>query len=426
MDQISVAKKKLTLILFFFTISGCASYQKKVEQSRNYMASGQPESAVQLLEPLAKEPGADQLVYLFDYATALQAAGRYKESSDQFILADKMSDAKDYFSVSNFAGSLLLNEGVTQYKGEDYERLFINVMSAFNFVMSGERESAMVEIRRLNEKLDYFRLEQKKEYDKNTMSMYLSGILWESDNNWDSAYIDYERVYNRSPNSKYIKEDLVRAAIKARREDAAEKWMREFSIKPKPEWSNSKYGEIVLLYMQGWGPRKAERPRVATAFGFVSPGFPKLVKVPADTTQVRLIAQGESGNTIIHQADTGLIYSVEDAAIKALEAQYAPLIAKRIAAYVAKQQLSRQVGKNNEGLGAVMNLALQLADTADLRQWSTLPASFQVARLFVPAGKYTLTLQGLTPSGTESNDKKTNIEIEVKPKKKSFVSWRTY
>src|SRR4051812_5822444 len=112
--------KKFLLILLALHL-GCASYQKDVGEARSSLQNGHPEEAVKKLEPLALKDGDDQLVYLLDYAMALQAAERYDDSIKAFAMASKIAEIKDYHSISRVAGSLLLNEGMVQYKGEDYE-----------------------------------------------------------------------------------------------------------------------------------------------------------------------------------------------------------------------------------------------------------------------------------------------------------------
>ncbi|OFZ16485.1 MAG: hypothetical protein A2Z20_09985 [Bdellovibrionales bacterium RBG_16_40_8] len=407
-------------------LSGCATYQSKVERARTLLESHDAEKAIGLLKPLAKEDGKDQLIYIFDYATALQIAGKYKESNQELMAADRMSDRKNYLSVSRFGGSLLFNEEMTQYKGEDYERLLINVMSAINYLMLRDRENALVEVRRLNEKLQYYRLEEKKEYEQNTAALYLSALLWEAEKNWDSAYIDFERTYKRDSNISYIQEDLVRSAIHAGRGDAAKKWSKEFSLGPKPEWRDKDIGELVLIYQQGWGPRKAERPRVVTPYGFVSPGFPMLQPTRTFTRRAKVEVVSEETVPVLSVEETKTIYNVQDTSIKTLEDSYGPLIAKRIAAFIAKKVAANAIDKKNEGLGAVLFFATQIADRADLRQWSTLPETIQVAKLQLKAGKYKVHIRVLFESGQYSGEDMPPIEVEIKPRDKTFLNWRSF
>src|SRR5690606_4792390 len=144
-----------------------------------------------------------------------------------FQKADKLSDLQDYISLTRQAGSLLLSQELVQYKGEDFERLFINVMSAINYLMLGDLEAANVETRRLNEKLNYYRIEEKKPYEQNSFAFYLNAHIWEANRNWDSAYIDFKKAYELNPEFEYIKEDLVRSAYNARRMDEYAKWSKQ-------------------------------------------------------------------------------------------------------------------------------------------------------------------------------------------------------
>src|SRR5689334_14642284 len=106
-----------------FVLSACSTYQTKVGHARDLMRDGNYEKAVSVLEPLANAESDDQLVYLLDYGVALQLAGRYDDSIKAFLKADKLAEIQDYHSLSRVAGLLLLNEGMVQYKGEDYEKL---------------------------------------------------------------------------------------------------------------------------------------------------------------------------------------------------------------------------------------------------------------------------------------------------------------
>ena len=55
--------------------------------------------------------------------------------------------------MSLTAASYLANDTVTEYCGEDYEDIYLNVFNALNYYHLGLEEDAMVEIRRIDEKL---------------------------------------------------------------------------------------------------------------------------------------------------------------------------------------------------------------------------------------------------------------------------------
>ena len=148
---------------------GCQTYQAKVAAARDQMKRGTPAEALKTLEPLANKEDKDQLVYLLDYGTVLQQTGSYKESAKTFSRAEKIADVQDYHSLSKVASSLLLSEEMIQYKGDDYEKVLINALNAVNYLEMGDLDEALVEVRRLNQKLYKYKYEvvsPKSEYFK--------------------------------------------------------------------------------------------------------------------------------------------------------------------------------------------------------------------------------------------------------------------
>jgi uncharacterized protein len=393
-------------------LTGCASYQLETEKVRKSMAES-PEEAAARLEPLAKEEGKDQLLYMLNYATALQMAGRNSESAKEFIAAERVADQKDYHSVSRVAGSLLLSEEVVQYKGDDFEKVLINGMNALNYLEMGELDDALVEVRRVNDKLTKLKVDGKKEFNQSPFAFYLGAMIWEADKKWDDAYISYKQTYEVAPNYRPLREDLIRAAIKAQRPEELEHWKKAFpEVQIKPEWRDRNRGEIVLVFANGCGPRKYPR--------FDNHRFPQLVAgfTPVSAASLSVFPNGAVDGQPLAMTTTSSIYSVSDVAIKALEADYARLVASRIAGAVTKAVVADQLRQKNELLGAVAWLALNVSDRADLRQWSTLPATFQIARASVNPGKYTVRLKAIGSSEEKTED------VVVKPGRKAFVVWR--
>lgn len=403
----------LNLILVALAYLGCATYQKKVDEARSLLQSRQSQKAVETLKPLAEKENDDQLVYLFDYATALQDQGDYKQSNSAFLKSDRLSEIVDYHSLTRLTGSLLLNEGMVQYKGDDYEKVMINAMMALNFLMMKDSENALVSARRLNEKLNKYRFEAKRNYEQNPFAFYLSAMIWENDRNYDNAYISYSSAYKVKPDIPYLQEDLIRGAIAAQRPEEVEKWQKQFpDVKIKPEWRRKDYGEIVLIFQQGWGPRKFPHPNF--------PRVPKLYPTATSTKRARMTVEGVGDET------TQTVFSIQDVAIKTLDDQYAPLIATRVAGIAAKAVVADQIRQKNALLGDLAWIGMNIADRADLRQWSTLPETFQVARMWVPAGTYKVSAVGLGWNQQPSGEIMASQDVQVKARQKAFVMWRSY
>jgi len=414
-EQISGAFSKAVVALFatlaLVGFSGCATYQSKVAAARNEMRSGNAVKAASDLAPLAEKEDKDQLVYMLDYATALQQAGNYKESAKEFNAAEKIADIQDYHSITNIASSMVLSEEMIQYKGDDYEKVLINALNSINYLELGERDDALVEVRKLNNKLYKFKYEAKRDYDQNPFAFYLSAVIWEADKKFDDAYISYKQAYELVPNYPPLKEDLIRAAIRAQRPEDVDMWKKKFpEVKIDPAWNDRSMGEIVLVYMQGWGPRKQPRPG--------APRFPHLVPVYSQIQRARLTADD-------HTADSHEIFSVQNVAIKTLNDDYARLVASRVAGVVTKAVLADQIAQKNKALGMVAYLALSASDRADLRQWSMLPQTFQIARLPLKAGKYKVQIRGVDSFGGSASEMAPERNVEVLPGQKLFLSWRS-
>lgn len=403
-----------TLFLFIVLLGvGCATYQGKIQEARTLIEEGRFKDALPKLKVLADQPSNDQLVYILDYATALQVAGEYAESNKYFIMADKFADIQDYTSLSLETGSFLMGEEMVQYKGDDFEVVLINAMTAINFLNLGDLESAMVEVRRLNEKLRRFRLEAKRKFTDNALAIYLSAIIYEANKSWDDAAIAYEQVYQIDPTYGPLGEDLIRANTKARRWDRVKTWRATFpEVKVKPEWTDNTLGEIVVIYQEGWGPRKNFR-RDNMRFPTMYP-----IWTTPRNLHLSLVPEGKGSNSAAVDSFRGeqVLFSVERVAIASLEDQYAALVARRIGGMVAKEIVAERIRKENQLLGDLALIAMYASDRADLRQWSMLPRSFKIYRASVVPGQYALNIDG--------NEKVS--KLSVKSGGKTFVSYRTF
>jgi hypothetical protein len=128
-------RKKYWILVLLGLLVACATYQSKISEPRRLLKDGQIKAAIQKLEPLALKKSDDQLVYLLDYATALQIDGDYKKSNEAFLKAEELTEFNDYHSISNIMLAAVGSETMIQYKGESYEKILINAYLALNYLM---------------------------------------------------------------------------------------------------------------------------------------------------------------------------------------------------------------------------------------------------------------------------------------------------
>ncbi len=404
---------KIRLLLLLIILPGCATYQSKLSQPLIYLQNGQAERAAALLKEEAYRDSDDQLVYLLDYGLAEQVAGKYKDSNAAFLKAADVADLKDYHSLSRIAGSIILNEGMVQYKGDEYEKLLIHVYAALNFLMLKEYDSARVEVRRIHDRVNKLELEGEKFFEENPFAFYISALIWEQTGNMDSAYIDYKNTYKYAPYFNQVREDLLRMSLIMGRADDYAKYKKEFTdVKlNESEWKNKALGELVVIYQQGRGPRKSPHPSANN--------LPRLTPTRSAGSLAKVYINDKQRD------ETSMLLDLEALAISTLDRQYASLVAKRVAGIAAKAVISNQIERQHEGLGQLAWIAMNLADQADLRQWVSLPQSFQVARIRLPAGKYKMKIAAMTTSDSETGEM-IEQEVVISPRRKTFYNWRSF
>lgn len=404
------------------SVSACSSSRMRDTQADSMFRSGNYDGAVERLKKGLEAEGVegrDGLLYLLDLGLSLHTAGKYDEATKYFLLADKAAEIKDYTSLSTEAATLLTTDQIKQYKGEDFENVLINVYLAMNFALKGERESALVEAKRVNRKLYMMATEGKRNYQQNAFARYLSAILYEADKNWNDAYVDYKLAANLLPNFSAIGSDLWAMAWKMKNHGDLAKWENKYSLTDEDKKaararvSPDRPGEVIVLFQNGISPRKIPDP------GFYS--IPKFTPRfnPVTVGEVSLTRDRSSDEVL--KARTDRLMDIEAVAIENLSEKWGALLAKKLAGVVGKEVLGNAIDRQtgNSGLGQLVKLALYVSDQADTRSWNLLPKDLQLARFTVKAGTYTVKLQPIG-SATALPEK----TVQVKPGEKIFVNFR--
>jgi len=405
-------KKGFFLLAILLLSSGCATYQSSTKSARSDFYGGRFADAAKALESKAHEDSKDQLLYLFDRGMALQLAGNFKDSEKDWIAADKMSEVKDYTSISTEMATLLTNDNIKQYKGEDFEKVIINAFLAIDYTLQGNFEDALVECRRVNQKLYKYKFEAKRAYEQNPFARYFSALIWEASGHPDDAYIDYKEAYKLAPDFPYLKYDLVKWAKRLGRQEDLKDWQKEFGEVSTPSSKEeSKTGELVLIYQQGRSAEKRPNP--------ASYRFPKFFHRGSLTREAVLTVPDQN-----IKESTREIYSISAVAIKTLDDAYAGLVAKRAAGIVAKAVVADQIRQKNQLLGMIAWAGLNAADQADLRFWETLPDTLQIAKVRLSPGPHEVKVIGLSETNAPSGEQAT-FNVNIDAGKTTFLNWRS-
>jgi hypothetical protein len=358
------------------------------------------------------ENGRDLLLFLMDVGLSLHSAGQYEESNKVFLRADKIAEIKDYTSIATEAGTLITSDNIKDYKGEDFEKVLINTYLAMNYSLLGNSEDALVEARRVNQKLYMMVSEGKRKYKQNAFARYLSAILYEQENNYNDAYIDYKNARDLMPNYPGIGKDLWRCAWQLNMPDEMQRWDNAYHLteadhaQARLAAPSSRKGEIVVLYENGISPMKRPNP----SFTEVPKFYPRRNPISFATIEINGQNRGM----------TSVLEDIESTAIENLKEKYDGIVAKKLAGIVVKESIAYGVERatNSPLLGMAARLAMYASDQADVRSWNLLPKDLQVFRLVVEPGTYTVRA---LPGGVFGLPQKV---VQVEAGKKVFINFR--
>jgi hypothetical protein len=224
----------------------CAGSPKTYEKIDAHIGTGSYDLALQAIEA---EVGAKNTVYIernailfyLDKGMINFYAGNYSSAIEDLQEAERLIEEAFTKSLTLEAASFLANDNAKEYPGEDYEDLYINVFKALSFYYMNNVEGAMVEIRKVNEKLRYLasKYETAKQkvassdsnvstsnvtfeaarFSNSALARYLSLLFYRAIGNEDSVRIDLEElrrayelapvVYGHSPPSSLADEQFI-------------------------------------------------------------------------------------------------------------------------------------------------------------------------------------------------------------------------
>jgi hypothetical protein len=156
----------------------------------------------------------DRVVYYLDIGMLYHWNGDYAKSNEMLEKAERGIEQNFTKSLSRSASSLIMNDNILAYSGEDYEDIYLNAFKALNYLALGQNDEAFVEVRRINEKLvqlesKYDKIAQKmsratearetfvpgkSHFQESALGRYLSILLYRNDYKWDDVRIDLEKI----------------------------------------------------------------------------------------------------------------------------------------------------------------------------------------------------------------------------------------
>lgn len=458
-----VVSKHTTFFVCLIFVSSCASYyQLNYEFNRNF-ETGELEEAERILAENKKAADSkSKFLYYLNRGTVASLLGNYEESNE--FLEKAYLFGEDYYkNYLNEALSYITNPSVIEYKGEDHEHLMLLYYKALNFLKMGDYEAALVECRRLNNRLNELsdRYKSEKKYQRDAFINNLVGIIYEAAGDYNYAFIayrnsleiyeeDYQELFQLSVPDQ-LKHDLIRSAYLTGFYDEVQFYEDKFGIDFNPD--KSKGGDLVFFWHNGLGPVKSEwsvnfaiNKGDGGAFvldndqyGFSFPfydldlddedqdnltdlsvfrvAFPKYVERPPMFSSATLKYGGK-------MAELELTQNVNDIAFKVLKERMLLEFSRSLIRVAIKKAAEKKLRDENEGLGTVLGVVNAATEKADTRNWQTLPHSIYYTRLKLKPGKHEVTLTLNSPYGHEF-DQKHIFSFDIENNETQFHSFQS-
>ncbi len=330
---------------------GCAT--TPLEAAREHYRLGRYDRAEQALEGEPAEGDRDRVLVLMERGMIRHRAGRYDDSSHDWIAAAERSAQLETYSLSRGAASWVVNDKVYSYRGAPFERTLLHSLTALNHFALGRWDEAGVEARRTIEALD---AAERDGFPPDAFSAYVAGVALDLLDDPSNAQLLYRRAAEAAPPGVAI--DPVTGRIAAR--PASTNQPPEFDAPPaRAGWD----GELICFALLG------QRPPVS---GY---GRPSLARY------VELRVAGRVAGRSWPLADVAALSAITEQRLAAWRA------AKTAARVVLKDALAEAIDRStgDSGLGALVRLLLiGVLEQPDLRQWETLPRWLHVARVRCP------------------------------------------
>jgi len=446
------------LILLPFLISSCASVQTKVSHyddiDREFINRNYERAVSEIVE--AKKKGnyeeKDRVLYYLDLGIALHNAGQYSKSNDYLSDAEIAIEENFTKSISKLLTSMILNDNVLEYSGEDFEDIFTNILKALNYIHLNNIDDAMVEVRRIDVKLSKLqdkyegmakKLSNTKENIRfeagqtdlrySTLGSFLSMVSYLHQGKYDDARIDRQRIEVAIPaKMKNFLDEVFKVPSGGRVSlypicfigKSPVKIPLELGLDLNPDLN---LGRITIpgeeqstLFFKYKGEEDLH-------FKFA---VPKIEERESKIYKIRVLVNGSCMEEMHYLENFGNV------AIKAFDVKKPIIYLRSGVRTFLKAMLDKkatdEIDKKTEDkkvLGAVLkflvDVAADITESADLRCWRTMPGHSYVGLIEILPGTYNITFEYLNSRG-KVIDRETKKGVEIREGKFNIIEGVSY
>lgn len=381
------------------------------------MLKQQPQQALAELESRnIKE--RDRVLYFLDKAILLRMQGNFSASNAALEEAKSIADQTAAISLREQAGALSINDAQRSYALSDFEQALLYCIKSVNYLELGQAQEARVEVLQLTEWL------KQHEKFKLPFARYLSGLVFEFNNQADEALISYRQAYEEYRQVQQavpliLQQDLLRLTDHLHISDEHQHYLDEFG---KIDWlTQERFKQstaVTVLVFNGLIPRKHSHE---IAIQSPNDGQIHRISVPYYEKRRAPVNHADLSSTKNKQS-AELLAALDAHAAKALEEDMPAIMLRTLARTGVKNKVMDEAANKNPMLGLALNVATFVTETADTRGWYTLPQQLLISRVLVNANDNPDLTAQLYGSALPHAEKTWQIKQNSKPAMQLF-SW---
>lgn len=375
------------------TLSACASYPDRTRSALDDFRRGQLETSQEAFAD--EEFTGSAFLSGAEAGTVALAAGDWDAAVAQFqaaVEAARDVEVRGALGVTNLTEGLAswaVNDTTRAYPGEGFERVYLHACLALAYLAQGQLDDVYVEARLANDLLEGEEELYEKEYAAGGLGHFVSAVAYELLGEPDQAYIDYQRMAEKGVGLGVAGPALLRLGERLNRDNDLSTWRERFGTAvDRPADAAS----VILIGGVGLAPVKVEG-------SLVIPGQSGLVTVAVPAYEQRAqavwdleLSERESGAEVLAE----VLERVDEIGPNNLQDRLLWAATKSTARGLLKRELTRKLEDDHGGAGRLIgDMFALISERADLRSWTTLPASWQAARLWVEPGEVDLVLQAV-------------------------------
>ena len=363
--------RKIIYFVFCVFLCGCAATtQSRLDKIQHDFASGKYETTT---TDIKDQTNLDLLIT----GSALFHENKFQESDSAFEEFNKRNVDETSTSISRETAGLLFGQSVNSYKPYMMDSLFVSYYQIWDLLAMSDWANARVVINQSYERQRNMSVEYKKLIEKNQKKiasnsefgeiinkntgdwlaftdimnpalMYLSGIYFLNDGDFDNAITYLKRANGMMPENSFIKQDLAMAQSRKKPKNVTWEFI-ESGFAPR---LHEKHTDIFL-------------PSIGVIyFTHTEPVF------GGGTIQ-------PDGSELLANVDAMFATEYNEYRINEMLRSYTNAISKTVL-----QATSYNSGnKNATGLGILSSVYSVVSSNTDVRTWATLPQHIYVKRI---------------------------------------------